>query len=134
MIPAPKPPAREPRPRRRLQAKRWGVSDKPQKPLKRTKLKLIGQGAKKRLARYQDRLKRSDWVILRRMVFERDGYRCVRCGHQNRKGIIGGLVCDHKTYRRFGHEDLDDLQTLCRDCDRRKDGWKAARAMAVRDA
>ena len=88
----------------------------------------------KRRARFKARLNRADWKALRQDVFARDGYRCtalvglirapglpvgyVRCDHTDETRTGKGLVCDHLTYRRFGHELLDDLRTLCRACDR----------------
>ena len=57
---------------------------------------------------------RHRWSIVRRRVFERDGYRCVMCGK------AGRLEADHATplQREPGQDpyDIDGLQTLCRAC------------------
>ena len=54
------------------------------------------------------------WSIVRRRVFERDGWRCVECG----KG--GRLECDHiSPLQREPGQDVFDpygLQALCRTC------------------
>ena len=52
------------------------------------------------------------WARLRRAVFRRDGYRCVKCGR------AGRLECDHiiPLDRGGAQYDLDNLQTLDRDC------------------
>ena len=96
----------------------------------------------KRTARYKTRLARKDWKALRLACFERDGFRCTaihevrrvlvfegeetpmgtdnrRCLNidRSRRGV--GLVADHLTYARFGHELLSDLRTLCRPCNAR---------------
>jgi hypothetical protein len=52
---------------------------------------------------------------VRRIVFERDGYRCRRCG-----GWLD-LHVDHIVpVARGGTDDLENLQTLCRDCNIKK--------------
>ena len=54
------------------------------------------------------------WAVVRRTVFERDGWRCVECGR------AGRLECDHVVP--LEHEpgqdpyDPNGLQTLCRAC------------------
>ena len=57
-------------------------------------------------------LPRSRWLATRRQVFERDGWRCVKCGK------AGRLECDHiKPLHRGGDPwALDNLQALCRPC------------------
>ena len=52
------------------------------------------------------------WAGVRRAVFERDGWRCVRCGR------AGRLECDHVTPLDRGGDpwDPNNLQTLCRAC------------------
>lgn len=51
---------------------------------------------------------------MRRAVFDRDGWRCVRCGR------AGRLECDHivPLDKKPGQDPfaLDGLQTLCRGC------------------
>ena len=51
------------------------------------------------------------WERKRREVFQRDGWRCVRCGR------AGRLECDHiRPLRAGGSEDMVNLRALCRDC------------------
>ncbi len=54
------------------------------------------------------------WQSVRRVVFQRDDWRCVMCGRGGR------LECDHITplQREPGQDPYDPngLQTLCRDC------------------
>lgn len=48
---------------------------------------------------------------IRRTVYERDGYACVRCSGRD------NLTVDHKwPYSRGGTNTLDNLQTLCKPC------------------
>lgn len=51
----------------------------------------------------------------RRLVFERDAYRCVRCNtHFN-------LCVDHvHPWSKGGSDDIDNLQTLCKSCNSKK--------------
>jgi hypothetical protein len=52
---------------------------------------------------------------MRPVVFARDGYQCVRCG------ATQPLEADHKlALERGGSNDLTNLQTLCRPCNRKK--------------
>ncbi len=66
------------------------------------------------MSRAHVRLHAGRWAKVRRAVFDRDGWRCVRCGK------AGGLECDHVTplEREPGQNpyDPDGLQTLCREC------------------
>ena len=51
------------------------------------------------------------WAAVRRVVFERDGWRCVMCGR------AGRLECDHVDRDWRGDPyDPTNLQTLCRTC------------------
>ena len=52
------------------------------------------------------------WQAVRRVVFKRDGNRCVKCGRRGR------LECDHIRRIKDGGDwfALDNLQTLCRTC------------------
>jgi 5-methylcytosine-specific restriction endonuclease McrA len=86
---------------------------------------------------FRQRLGRADWKALRLACFARDGWQCrglvrvpsfsdpkfvvhdgtiQRCPYVDESQTGKGLVADHKTYARFGHENLDDLRTLCRSC------------------
>lgn len=52
-----------------------------------------------------------NWPELRRATFHADDYKCVQCGSRAR------IECDHITPREAGGtDDLDNLQTLCREC------------------
>lgn len=57
-------------------------------------------------------LNRRRWALVRREVFERDGYRCVRCGR------AGRLECDHivPLVHHGSAYETSNLQTLCRGC------------------
>ncbi len=52
------------------------------------------------------------WQAVRRAVFERDGWRCVKCGR------MGLIECDHRQpiVRAGDWFDMGNLQTLCRGC------------------
>ena len=64
------------------------------------------------LARSHQRLNRKRWDATRRVVLDRDGFRCVLCG---RAGI---LEVDHVIPMKRGGDvwQLDNLQSLCRSC------------------
>lgn len=58
-------------------------------------------------------------VILRRAVFERDGYACFFCGKHKDDGAI--LTLDHYIPRALGGPNtLENLFTACRSCNSRK--------------
>jgi len=52
------------------------------------------------------------WRAIAKRVAERDGFKCCECGRRT------PLHCHHLDYSRFGHEELDDLITLCAYCHR----------------
>ena len=57
------------------------------------------------------------WMRNRLLALERDGWKCIRCGKQNR------LHVDHVIPWREGQPNphaLDNLQTLCASCHRKK--------------
>jgi 5-methylcytosine-specific restriction enzyme A len=57
-------------------------------------------------------------VHLRIAVFRRDGYRCQHCG---KIGKPAELEIDHVVPQSLeGSDDFENLQTLCRTCNRRK--------------
>lgn len=57
-----------------------------------------------------------EWDALRRTVYARDDYTCAYCGERGRK-----LECDHVIpVSRGGSNDLDNLVTACRPCNRSK--------------
>ena len=71
----------------------------------------------------------SRWRLARRRVFERDGWRCVKCG----KG--GRLECDHITpmQREPGQDpyDINGLQALCRTCHIGKTAYENRRPLTA---
>ena len=66
------------------------------------------------MSRHHTHLNACRWSIIRRAVFERDGWRCVMCGR------AGRLEVDHITPLQSepGQDPYDPngLQTLCRAC------------------
>ena len=79
---------------------------------------------------------RRRWRVVRRRVFERDGWRCRKCGG------AGRLECDHVTpiHRGGAAWDEANLQALCRTCHIRKSrlerlhpNWPADWAQLVAD-
>lgn len=64
------------------------------------------------------------WMQLRLFVFERDGYRCLRCGTRKR------LSCDHvRPIARGGVTNAANLQTLCVDYNQ----WKREQTIDYRN-
>jgi len=59
---------------------------------------------------HADYIQSPAWQEKRKMVLERDGYCCTRCGSAI------NLDVHHLTYEHFGNEPLEDLVTLCRKC------------------
>ena len=56
---------------------------------------------------------------MRHEVFKRDGYKCVECGASRDDGAT--LHVDHKIpVSKGGTDELDNLQTLCQDCNLNK--------------
>ncbi len=68
----------------------------------------------------------SEWSILRKITFQRDGYRCVYCDTPT-----NAPHCDHATpITRGGKTTLDNLATACPDCNLSKgartlDEWRS---------
>ena len=63
-------------------------------------------------SRHHARLNRGRWRVVRKRVFDRDGWRCQGCGKPGR------LEAHHVTPLDQGGApfDLANLETLCRDC------------------
>ena len=63
-------------------------------------------------SRHHARLNRRRWEKFRRAIFERDGWRCRRCGK------AGRLECHHPHRLENGGAPFDpaNAETLCRDC------------------
>ena len=66
------------------------------------------------MSHHHSALHRNRWAIVRRYVFERDGWRCVECGRAGKLecGHITSLECEP----RQDPYDVNGLQTLCREC------------------
>ena len=77
------------------------------------------------MSRHHTHLNARRWGIVRRAVFERDGYRCVMCDK------AGRLECDHITPLQREPDqdpfDLDGLQVLCRSCHIKKTARETGR-------
>ena len=75
-------------------------------------------------------LDRKRWQLVRLRVFERDGWRCVRCGR------AGRLECDHVVPLREGGDPWDKagLQTLCRGCHIAKSAGESRESDPARNA
>lgn len=59
------------------------------------------------------------WNYRKKQVFQRDGYRCVKCSSPFK------IECDHiKNRSQRGTHAMDNLQTLCSECHREKTGLK----------
>ena len=59
-----------------------------------------------------ERVDRKRWAKIRTFCLDRDGWRCVKCGHRGR------LECDHIVSMFNGGDfyNVDNVQVLCRDC------------------
>jgi 5-methylcytosine-specific restriction endonuclease McrA len=60
---------------------------------------------------YADRRTTREWMVLKRQVHRRDGYRCRLCGCDGNQ-----LHVHHRTYTTYAEERLEDLITLCQGC------------------
>ena len=69
-------------------------------------------------SRHFAKLDRKRWALLRLRIFERDGWRCVRCNK------AGRLECDHIKPMDAGGDPYEpsNLQSLCRECHLAKTG------------
>ena len=61
-------------------------------------------------SQYNGYLQSSHWKDIRRQRLAMDGFQCSICG------TAKNLDVHHLTYERLGHEDLDDLVSLCKRC------------------
>lgn len=61
-------------------------------------------------SRYSGYIQSSHWKDIRRQRLAMDGFQCSICG------TAKNLEVHHLTYERLGHEDLDDLVSLCKRC------------------
>lgn len=61
---------------------------------------------------YNEYIRSDEWKKKRILVAQRENHRCQMCGEL----VVVHYHIHHKTYARFGNEDLDDLMFLCEDC------------------
>ena len=63
-------------------------------------------------SKHHARIPNHVWEHFRKEIFERDGWRCVKCGG------AGRLECHHRVRLEHGGAALDEsnAETLCRDC------------------
>lgn len=71
---------------------------------------MIKEMRKQRRLFYYSYLKSDEWKKLRRIVFMRCKGICEQCG------VAQMEATHHKTYKRLGHELLEDLLGVCDDC------------------
>ena len=73
------------------------------------------------------RLNSARWEAVRKQVFRRDGYRCVKCSKASR------LECDHLKPLHLGGDPwaLDNLQALCRGCHLAKTAGENSKGWAI---
>jgi hypothetical protein len=64
-----------------------------------------------RVMPYVDYLETEHWKLLRMAVLERMGRQCVICGNSHVEVHV-----HHLSYRRKGHENINDLTCLCNEC------------------
>jgi len=61
---------------------------------------------------------KADWVGIRLVIFQRDGYRCVKCGNFHH------LHVHHiRSRKKGGTTQMDNLQTLCQECHAKTPSW-----------
>lgn len=59
---------------------------------------------------YEEYINSSQWKDKRLRRLRKDKFRCRTCWNED------NLQVHHLTYERLGHEEIDDLITLCREC------------------
>ena len=69
--------------------------------------------------KYRRYLRSPHWQALRKKILKRADYKCEKC----RRHVP--LDVHHLTYARRGHEDMADLQALCRSCHQKAHGRTA---------
>jgi hypothetical protein len=62
--------------------------------------------------RYRRHLRSREWRYLKARVVNMRGRQCEICG------AVNDLHLHHKTYLRFGHERIEDVELLCHTCHR----------------
>lgn len=63
---------------------------------------------------YYEYFRSEEWREMADAAKERVGYRCQVCNAEQGDGVI--LDAHHRTYERLGHELIEDITVLCRDC------------------
>mgnify|MGYP000739796043 CR=1 FL=1 len=64
----------------------------------------------KRKIEYEKYLESNHWKEIRKKALKRAGYKCQLCASNKELNV------HHNTYKNLGHEDLNDLVVLCRNC------------------
>lgn len=62
---------------------------------------------------YDEYLQSEHWHRTRQRILRRDSHRCRLCNAPGHKVVLN---VHHRTYKDLGHEDENDLVTLCRKC------------------
>ncbi len=65
---------------------------------------------------YTKYLQSHGWRLKRKVLLEKVGYRCERCGRKHKK-----LEVHHLTYQNLGNEPDTDLKVVCPNCHRVED-------------
>lgn len=81
-------------------------------------------------SRHYAKLDKRRWQLLRLRVFERDSWRCCKCG------AAGRLECDHVNPMDAGGDPYEpsNLQSLCRECHLAKTAAERSPPDPARDA
>lgn len=70
------------------------------------------------MEKYQDYLKSAQWKRIREYKINEVGGKCEKCGVSK---FSARLDAHHKTYDRFMHERMTDIEILCAECHPEKD-------------
>lgn len=63
---------------------------------------------------YEEYIKSEAWALKRNQRMRKDHFKCAHCGSTN------GLTVHHITYKNLGHENMNDLITLCWECHKKE--------------
>lgn len=82
---------------------------------------------------WKEQVKVSSWLDLRKKCFERDDWKCVKCGKQ--PTLVNTLIADHiKAIAIGGDEwDINNIQTLCPECHKIKTAIDAKKISKLRE-
>jgi len=75
-----------------------------------------------RQVKYEGYLMSPAWQRKRSAKLAESNYACEVCGYGLSDIETAPLDVHHKTYDRFGHEEPDDLEVLCRPCHEERHG------------